>query len=268
MRAPEERYASALELEQALAFQLARHYPSFTPEALAQVVRARSGAAPVEDAATTTPAHPDAQPLASLTQRGVMVTQFSRVSSQSERAPRPGTKAVEHGHTRIRRLRWLAGVAVVAVVGAFALVPILRAARPTPAVAPPAPASSPPPAENKLAVPVVAPAPMPAPATPNAMRENAPARAKKTHTLSAHATPAHPPEPGHAAVGYLSVDSTPWGQVFVDGHRIASETPIYRVAIPAGPHRVSVLDPSTKHFSAEKRIVIVPGQNGVLGFHP
>jgi len=69
--------------------------------------------------------------------------------------------------------------------------------------------------------------------------------------------PTAPPPPAAAAPGQLQVVVMPWGEVTVDG-RLIGQTPLDRITLPAGTHRVRVRHPA--HDPWERDVVIRPGQ--------
>jgi hypothetical protein len=95
-----------------------------------------------------------------------------------------------------------------------------------------------------------------------------------SETARATATPKRAIRRSHArahaateatATGFLSVESDPWGAVYVDGKRIADQTPAYRVVLQAGRHRVSVRNPERGH-SPVRSVEVRAGENSVVGF--
>jgi hypothetical protein len=107
-----------------------------------------------------------------------------------------------------------------------------------PAVAPPKPAPEPERAR---------------PAPPPPVVSHVPAR---LHPRASHAKP----DPG-----YVSVNSTPWGAVYVDGRRMAEETPVYRLPLSPGAHRVQIVY-GDRASSAVQRVIVHSGQARTLGF--
>jgi hypothetical protein len=57
--------------------------------------------------------------------------------------------------------------------------------------------------------------------------------------------------------GFLSVDASPWGEVYVDG-RLVGETPLGRARVGAGSHTVLVKNPGTG-AKAKRQVVVAPG---------
>jgi hypothetical protein len=66
--------------------------------------------------------------------------------------------------------------------------------------------------------------------------------------------------------GFVTVSATPWGQVFIDGRRVADETPAYRLPVVAGRHSVAVFDPARRRFSPTQTVVVREGESRRLGF--
>jgi serine/threonine-protein kinase len=60
------------------------------------------------------------------------------------------------------------------------------------------------------------------------------------------------------AVGYLSVDATPWAQVYVDG-RLVGETPIDRFPLPPSEVTVKLVNPELSR-SVTRRVKVAAGQ--------
>jgi hypothetical protein len=71
-----------------------------------------------------------------------------------------------------------------------------------------------------------------------------------------------------AGRAFLTVSSSPWGVLYLDGHKIADETPVYRLAVPEGAHRVAVFFPARGTYSTSQSISLHAGETRVLGFKP
>jgi hypothetical protein len=71
---------------------------------------------------------------------------------------------------------------------------------------------------------------------------------------------------GAAEPGFVTVSADPWGAVFVDGKRIADQTPVYRYQVAAGRHKVSVYNPERKATSPTRVVVVKPGETATVGF--
>jgi hypothetical protein len=78
---------------------------------------------------------------------------------------------------------------------------------------------------------------------------------------------APPAKHGAGQVGFLTVTAEPWGALYVDGERVANETPVYRLRLPAGQHRVAIAYPSGKR-SRVQRVKIEPNTPRTIGFMP
>lgn len=104
---------------------------------------------------------------------------------------------------------------------------------------PPVPAPAPPP------VAAVTPSPSPVsqgPSTP--VRQTAPPRVAPAPRVA--------PEPGR-----LFINSTPWGQLYIDGE-LSGTTPLADLPIPAGVHRIRVVRQGFQAFELE--VEVAPGQ--------
>jgi hypothetical protein len=84
-------------------------------------------------------------------------------------------------------------------------------------------------------------------------------RAHSEHTHARTAAPT-PPVSTPTEMGWLSVNAVPWGAVLIDGHKVADDTPLYRLPVLAGRHRVSVVSPSRATPSPEREVRVQPGE--------
>jgi hypothetical protein len=66
--------------------------------------------------------------------------------------------------------------------------------------------------------------------------------------------------------GFLTVSSTPWGAVFVDGKQVADETPLYRMPLPPGEHQVAVRFANSQRSSPPRRVRVAAGAVATVGF--
>ena len=226
---PERRFLSAGDLERALALELARRYPTFMPSALAGLVAEHAlGATRMIDARQQT--------ITSITYSQAQVA-----------PPRTQTLAELEKPKAWRRPALLA--LVLLITAASAALAIVR----TPKLEPVA--TTPPPVAAPIAVPAP-PAPPPVAEPPRAVVIHAAARPQRIQ----RSVPRAKPEPG-----YVSVNSTPWGALYVDGRRVSDETPVYRLPLPPGPHRISVVF-GDRNPSPPQRVIVRAGQTRTLGF--
>ena len=234
---PEDRFVSARDLESALSIELARRHPTFTAAMVADIVRAHTQSQPAKSSGNS-----------------LEVTLVS-LREQSDSAPTTSEK--RHVATqdappprRIRPAIAFAASALLVVValGATRLLSrtSARAAPATPSTEPNAPTTSAnAPTQSGVNVPTTDP-PLPKPPSP----------------------PSASPAPKSArAGGKLTITSTPWGQIYIDGRRLAEESPVYQLPLPAGRHSVRVFYPDRGEFSAAQTIVLHPGAVRTLGFH-
>jgi eukaryotic-like serine/threonine-protein kinase len=123
-----------------------------------------------------------------------------------------------------------------------------------PSLAPASPLASPP---SRSPVPVPSPVPSPRPS----LRPQMAAAATQRPPVAAAAVPAAPvttvpatapPEPGQ-----LQIAVKPWGEVSVDG-RVVGTTPLDRISLPAGTHRVRVRHPGFPAWESD--VLVKPGE--------
>ncbi|MCC6807015.1 MAG: serine/threonine protein kinase [Deltaproteobacteria bacterium] len=69
-------------------------------------------------------------------------------------------------------------------------------------------------------------------------RPNEPVPEPEPASQAATAAPIDPPPPAKAAHGYLTINSRPWSTVFVDGALVSKTTPVRRLELSIGKHRV------------------------------
>ena len=268
----DDRYATSAEFEKALSLLL-HHYPSFTASSLAEVV----------------PAH-DSQPftvtesaeLTSLTGTATFVLPgglaASRVGGDARQQlpdpPRGTVKVALRSRKRAEPSRRRRAILLSAFGSALALVALTRvpsrnvSAIPaaTTNASPPAPMASnpagltPPPAKLPAPKPETLPVPPSVPSPPlKNIRHVQPT--KRAHVSAKPVEGATTTE-----MGYLTVDSEPWGMVYVDGRRFSELTPVYRAPIVAGSHRVWVFSPDKRKQSAAQTITVRAAETRVLGF--
>ena len=116
------------------------------------------------------------------------------------------------------------------------------------AVAPPAPVKRPA-------------APVTAPAVPQRERPSVPAPAAPLRER-----PSAPTAAPVSLSGSLTVRAIPYGQVWVDGRMVASETPLNGLPLPPGDHRVKVYFVEPRAYSEERVVRIEPGQSANANF--
>ena len=75
-----------------------------------------------------------------------------------------------------------------------------------------------------------------------------------------------PAPPAPPAMGQLSVQAVPYGQVYVNNRMVDSETPLIGYEIEAGVHAVKVFFVGPNTWSEEQSVRIEPGANRVVTF--
>jgi hypothetical protein len=65
-------------------------------------------------------------------------------------------------------------------------------------------------------------------------------------------------------MGWLSVNALPWGAVFLDGHKVAEDTPLYRLPVFAGKHQVVIRSPNRTAPSPAHEVTVPAGQTRSL----
>lgn len=267
---PSGRYLSAADFESALAFELARRYPGFTPSALSRAVRAalasdtvdrsepsvtktlfalESRVATIVDAAEP---HATVSQLAPATQT-VSPQLDDRTASVARRAP-PRRHA-----SLAASAMWVFGGLVLALVGYWVW--------PSSAGDSGSETAGWDAGRDSGAI-VVASEDADAGRPPSDPSDGGTGRViqvddqrqarRRTRRSRAQTNKAVQP-------GYVSVSSTPWGKVLVDGVLVAKETPVYRLRTQPGTHRVTVVFGDGS--GSKTRIVEVrSGQHTSLGF--
>ena len=119
-----------------------------------------------------------------------------------------------------------------------------------PAAAPPAPVKRPA-------------APVAAPVVPQRERPSAPVT---TPPAPLRERPSAPKAPPVSLSGSLTVRAIPYGQVWVNGRMVASETPLNGLPLPPGDHRVKVYFVEPRAYSEERVVRIEPGQSANANF--
>jgi serine/threonine protein kinase len=246
------RWASAAALERALSSWLARHHPEFTPWVLADLVRRHPRAS--DDLSRVATGTPDGTTVGFDMRTLLEADMLTPAPAPEPRRPPTVTAAAARPWWRrplvaAATALVAAGIAVAAD-GARATAPL--AMIPIDAAVEPGPPS------------IEAPA-LVAPSAASGRDAAAPPRAaSRTTRRPPRPPPAAAVEP--TAVGYLTVNAVPWGSVFVDGTRVADETPAYRVPVAAGRHVVVVRFGDGGADSPPQRITIEAGQHRTVGF--
>ncbi len=135
------------------------------------------------------------------------------------------------------------------------VIPATASKKPAPA-APRAAAPPAPPAAAKRPA-------APAPPVPQRERPSAPVT---TPPPPLRERPSAPKAPPVSLSGSLTVRAIPYGQVWVDGRMVASETPLNGLPLPPGDHRVKVYFVEPRAYSEERSVRIEPGQSASANF--
>ena len=106
-------------------------------------------------------------------------------------------------------------------------------------------------------------APVVAPPVPQRERPSAPVT---TPPPPLRERPSAPKAPPVSLSGSLTVRAIPYGQVWVDGRMVASETPLNGLPLPPGDHRVKVYFVEPRAYSEERVVRIEPGQSANANF--
>ncbi len=260
-REPSARFPSAAEMERALAFELSRRYPGFTPSVLAHTVgrllveREGRRDRTIDESATTGSLFD----MHTLIDRPPLEPAPAAVAPEAERGVTASVVPGRRRAARRRRVLALVTAGVLAVAGA-SLALALRGGdddedAPVLVLASQPPEPTPAPAPAQAAVPAPQPPAEPPVAAADAAPPSRPRTVRKT-TVRA--------EPREQA--YVSVSASPWGAVYIDGKKVASETPLYRHAVPPGRHEVRVYYAEQKKYSPRQVVVLSPGQHRSIGF--
>jgi serine/threonine-protein kinase len=169
-------------------------------------------------------------------------------STSPPRGSEPTTplRATRTERTRIPRAAWIGAPAIVALASAAVW---LGRDRPTPA--PPTP----------VPPPVVA---APDPSTshpPEELAREAPAheKAPAARIRSRAHVPAAAPAPAPETFGFLTVGADPYALVRLDGRQVGV-TPILRLKIPTGAHKVELVQPDNGEVRLATSVSIAEGQ--------
>jgi serine/threonine-protein kinase len=234
-----DRYGRAGELQVALTQILHSRWPDYTADRLADTMK---------DLFAWEIARADGE-VGSDTQRDRLLFQLSRagIPVQDRNATTaellemgtvaiPGAAAPNEGGTKRRPLLWFGGGVGLVGLAAVLLLSIwpmgTPETQPAPDSAPPAPRIAErhdhlePPSMRRQRAELTS-EPEPAPSTKKRER---PARATKAARAK-------------ASRGYLNCNSWPWSVVYVDGRRLPGNTPLFRVKVAAGRHRIRFVNP-------------------------
>lgn len=248
---PRERFASAGQLEEALAIELARRHSAFTPSALARVVREHRdarGSAPVPTAATVLES----------------MTAWTVAEPARQKAQGGATETLPPDRPRRRRAPLVLALAGLALGAAAVVIGwVMPASTPDSTATPAAAAAVPPPPERQ---PTASPPPAEAPPRPAAEAAPPPAKPSRRRTATPRATSAAARPTPDTAPGHLTVTAGTWGAVYVDDKQVAAQTPLYRHQLPAGRHTVKLFQPSTGRYSRERSVEVHPGELATVTF--
>ena len=75
-----------------------------------------------------------------------------------------------------------------------------------------------------------------------------------------------PPPPPPAEPGILNVNARPWGEVHIDGKKVADHTPLLGHSLRPGVHRVRVFFVSSQKFSEERKVQVKSGETQTVLF--
>jgi hypothetical protein len=106
-------------------------------------------------------------------------------------------------------------------------------------------------------------APVAAPVVPQRER---PSATVTTPPAPLRERPSAPKAPPVSLSGSLTVRAIPYGQVWVNGRMVASETPLNGLPLPPGDHRVKVYFVEPRAYSEERVVRIEPGQSANANF--
>jgi hypothetical protein len=82
---------------------------------------------------------------------------------------------------------------------------------------------------------------------------------------AARPQPKAAPQP-ESELGFLAVNSDPWGAVYVDGNKAADWTPVMRLPVRRGTHRVWISSPERKERSPVRVVSVEKGATKLIGF--
>ncbi|MGZ3440620.1 MAG: hypothetical protein ACXVDD_13955, partial [Polyangia bacterium] len=205
--------------------------------------------------ATTTPLHPTAH---TGVLQSVIATEPPTIETVAPRPTATATATDTHSHRGGgRRLVTVVGTVAVALALATAALAGWRwRAHRAPAINAAAATTTPP---ATTLTPTVT-------ASPVAASPGAVSRAPAHPTKRPAAVHARPAGPGAVEPAHLTVNATPWGSIYIDGRRIADETPLYRFALRPGDHVVQVRFGDDRATARAERVHVGAGEMRTLGF--
>jgi len=243
---PRDRPMSAAAVETALATELARRHPGFTPGVLGALVSRALEGERIE------PSAPEAHTtlISMLRDSGGAIA-----DAGSSHDPHRTRTLVERAAVR-RSWRW--PLVIATVLGVAGVAVAWRAAE---SVRRPGGVAL---TDGGVAA-IVELAPLDAALAPDAASPTATA----SDVPSGHRRPSTKPPPRREATGSgrVTVTSEPWGAVYIDGKRVAAETPAYQLSVAAGVHQVKVFYPDTGTYSPTRTITVQAGAPLAIGFH-
>ena len=78
--------------------------------------------------------------------------------------------------------------------------------------------------------------------------------------------PAPTPPPEAKEPGFVSINARPWGEVHVDGRKVADQTPLLGHKLKPGKHRVRIYFVTLQKMSEERTITVAPGKTQTVFF--
>ncbi len=228
---------------------------------MAQLSSGQQGADALSDLLSSAP-RPTAAPAASTVAKPTPVQAKAPPPAQSS-APKAVSAASSAGEPTKKNALPLAliGLAVAAVVGAGGY--LLFAGRGAPPVTTPS-ANSAPANEAKTeptpvpAAPVTAPvaAPLPPTSVVPPVAETKPMEATPSApTAATTSDPSAPPPPVVAALGTVTLDIKPWGNIVVDGISKGASPPMKRLPLAPGTHTIEIQNPAGPTVSRTVEVV-------------
>lgn len=103
----------------------------------------------------------------------------------------------------------------------------------------------------------------PATAEPTPTRKPPKRRKARKNTRPSEDGQRAPPLVSGSALGYVTLNATPWAQVFVDGRPMGS-TPIYKLPLKTGPHKIRFENPALGKEETRRLVVKPDGQHKLI----